>query len=536
MRIFNHTIAHHKIGFLTAALAAVLTVALGGCIENDLPFPRIQQNIIAIAAEGEVQPALIDSAKLEATLYLSEETDPARVKITQFEVSPGAEVSPDPIEEGEIDLLRPRVIDLKKYQTYQWVISAEQNIERYFTVRGQIGESVIDAVGRRVIVRMPMTANLMKCELTSVKLGPKGNTVMIPALTPGEIDLSRPLHVDVESFGRSQEWIIFTEKTELLCQTTAADAWSMVMWVYGEGPATEKGSFRYREKGSEEWISVPAASVTQAEGSGSFSACIPHLKPLTSYEVQALSGEHEGNVMEATTDGTEVLPDGSFDQWWKDKNVWCPWNEGSVQFWDTGNTGAATLGESNVVPSDDTPLGSGQSAKLETKFVGIAGIGKIAAGSIYTGKFAKVDGTNGILDFGRPWRVRPTKLRGYMKFHTEPINYTSTEFKQLNGRPDSCHIYVAMTDWASPYQIRTNPKNRQLFNANAPEIIAYGELVLGADTNGWQEFTIELKYRSTSRKPRYIQVTCAASKYGDYFTGGTGTCLWVDQLSLDYDY
>ena len=35
--------------------------------------------------------------------------------------------------------------------------------------------------------------------------------------------------------------------------------------------------------------------------------------------------------------------------------------------------------------------------------------------------------------------------------------------------------------------------------------------------------------------PSYIQITCATSKYGDYFTGASGATLWVDQLSFGWD-
>jgi len=93
-----------------------------------------------------------------------------------------------------------------------------------------------------------------------------------------------------------------------------------------------------------------------------------------------------------------------------------------------------------------------------------------------------------------------------------------------------------MTDWTSTYQIRTNPNNRQLFDKNSSAVIAYGELLCAENTNGWQEFEITLNYRSTSRVPNYILITAAASKYGDFFTGGTGACLYVDQFSLSYDY
>lgn len=520
--------------YIYVIMAAAAVVQLGGCIHNDIPYPRIPQFILTLAAEGESQAAQLDSTKYTATIFLEETVDIKNVVFTEFTYTEGAEVDPNLLE-GTFDLSTPLVVDVEKYQNYPWLITAVQNIVRYVDIEGQIGETVIDEVGRRILVRVPETADLANLNLTAIKLGPEGITTMVPDVQPGPIDLVKPLRIAVTCFDRTEDWTIYVEKSQLIVQTTQVDAWSEVIWAYGSGPADVKNTFQYRKEGDADWIDVDISTVSQTQGA--FSVCIPHLTPLTKYVVRTVSGENYGNEMTVETEPTEVLPDGSFDQWWLNNKIWCPWNEGGVQFWDTGNTGAATLGQSNVVPSEDTPTGiTGQSAKLETRFVGIAGIGKLAAGSIYTGKFAKVDGTNGILDFGREWTTRPTRLRGYMKFESKPINYASADLKYLMDRPDSCHIYVAMTDWTTNYQIRTNPKNRQLFDPNSPEIIAYGELIMGNDTNGWQEFEIKLNYRSTSRKPRYIQITCAASKYGDFFTGGTGTCLCVDDFSLLYDY
>lgn len=515
------------------ASCLMLAALCASCIKNDIPYPRIPQYIFTLAAEGESSPAEIDSLNYKATLFLAETVDIRNVKFTEFTYSEGASVDPN-LAEGTYDLSSPIVVNVSKYQDYPWLIAARQTIERYFEIEGQIGSTAIDEIGHRILVRVPETANLAQLELTSLKLGPEGIYTMQPDLKPGPIDLSRPLRVAVTCWDRTEDWTIYVEKSELIVSTSSVDAWSQVIWAYGDGPADVRNSFQYKQADATDWIDVDPASVSQT--AGAFSVCIPHLSPLTEYVVRSVSGENIGNEIKVTTQATEVLPDGSFDQWWLNGKVWCPWNEGGVQFWDTGNTGAATLGQSNVVPSDDTPAGSGQSAKLETRFVGIAGIGKIAAGSIFTGKFARVDGTNGILDFGREWNLRPTKLKGYMKYTTAPIDYASTEYKYLLQRPDSCHIYVALADWSAPYEIRTNPKNRQLFNPASTSIIAYGELILGSNTDGWQEFTIELKYRSTSRVPRYLQITCAASKYGDYFTGGTGATLFVDQFSLSYDY
>lgn len=141
-----------------------------------------------------------------------------------------------------------------------------------------------------------------------------------------------------------------------------------------------------------------------------------------------------------------------------------------------------------------------------------------------------------MLAFGRPWKLRPTRLKGYYQYTSAKIDYASTEFKSLIGQPDTCHIYVALTDWTAPWEIRTNPRNRQLFNKNASYVIAYGELQFSGAMNAYKDFSIDLHYNSTERVPTYLQITCSASKYGDYFTGGNGSVLYVDQLSFDWDF
>ncbi len=341
----------------------------------------------------------------------------------------------------------------------------------------------------------------------------------------------------VTALGGSAAGTICVVKDESIVATTAVDPWSCVVWAYGSCAADRKGGFQYKKKGDAQWIDVAQSLVTQTQGS--FSCYIPHLEPLTEYVVRAVADGETGNEINVTTASTELIPDGSFDQWWlKNDKIWCPWDENGIQYWDTGNTGAATLGQSNVVPTDYTPSGSGKAAELNTRFVGIASIGKLAAGSIYTGSFVKVDGTNGILDFGRPWTTRPTKLKGYYQYKTADISHSIKEepYESMIGQPDTCHIYVALTDWTAPYEIRTNPKNRQLFNKDADYIIGYGELVYSGTMEDYQEFEIIINYKSTSRVPSYMQITAAASKYGDFFTGGQGAVLYVDDFSFDYDY
>jgi hypothetical protein len=44
-----------------------------------------------------------------------------------------------------------------------------------------------------------------------------------------------------------------------------------------------------------------------------------------------------------------------------------------------------------------------------------------------------------------------------------------------------------------------------------------------------------LVYRSNARIPKYIVVAGASSRYGDYFTGGRGSVLLLDEFKLIYD-
>jgi len=73
--------------------------------------------------------------------------------------------------------------------------------------------------------------------------------------------------------------------------------------------------------------------------------------------------------------------------------------------------------------------------------------------------------------------------------------------------------------------------------ADALYLIADGELPSGAATegDGYVEFNIPLKYKNLTDQPTHIIVVCSSSKYGDYMTGGAGSTLYVDDLSLIYD-
>ena len=356
---------------------------------------------------------------------------------------------------------------------------------------------------------------------------------MNPDIVEGEyIDLSRPFETVVTVHGKEQLWTIYADVSESTVTTTAADAWSEVAWVYANVLDTTTGGFEYRRQGDTEWTRVAAADITY--GSGTMMACIKHLTPQTTYEVRAYDSTQAANTISITTGGTPQLPNSNFEDWWLNGKVWNPWAEGGVQYWDTGNIGASTLGSGNVEPSDDTPTGTGRSAKLSTQWKVV----KLAAGSIFTGKYVATDGTDGILSFGRDFTDRPTAVRGWFKYDCKIIDRApiNSELASVKGQPDTCIVWCALIDTPVPYEIRTKPSNRHLFDPAGPEVVAYGKVQRGESVPGWTQFEFKLNYVNTNRVPRYIIMVAASSIYGDYYVGGVGSTLWVDDFELLYDY
>lgn len=510
---------------------AVVLGALTACIHNDLPYPRIQANFLSFEAPDASAVAL-DSANRIVTVTLPEQADIYDVAVAGYTITPGAHlVGADTIT--ALDLSEPRYVTLALYQNYIWTIKGVQDIERYFTVEGQVGAATIDVPAQRVIVYVAASTDLAKVKVLTCKLGPAG-AVSTPALEGETVDLTRPLTVDIDIHDRRQTWTIYAETTETIVETVSADAWTCVAWVSGAGQADRTNGVEYRQVGTEDWTQVPAEWISH--DGGNFTARIIHLEPETSYEARAYSDSDFANVLTFTTGSILQMPDSDLDQWWLNGKVWNPWAEGSEPYWDTGNKGATTLGSSNTFPTEDTSTGTGLAAQLETRFVGIGIVGKLAAGNLFAGSYVRTEGTNGVLSFGRPFAERPTALRGYMKYKTAPISSVTSGFEDLKGRPDTCIIWAALIDQNEPFEIRTNPNNRQLFSPDLPIVVAYGNVQYGYDIDNYIPFEIKLDYTSTSRVPKYLLVTASASKYGDYFTGGNGAVLWLDNLELVYDY
>ena len=323
--------------------------------------------------------------------------------------------------------------------------------------------------------------------------------------------------------------IVVTEEPE------RASIWARRATLLGSlvKATSEPLTFQYRQAGSESWTSVPA----NLSGS-SLSAEVTGLTPSTTYEYQAVAGA-QASVKTATftTEMATPLPNSSFENWQTlSSSAMVLYGPGEEMFWDSGNHGSATLNK-NVTSPDETYKHSGRySVKLQSQFVGILSFGKFAAGNLFAGQYLRTDGTDGVLSFGRPFTSRPAKLKGYIKYTPGTVDYSSTS-ELPKGSTDIGNIYIALGDWSEPIEIRT--KDKKLFDKNDEKIIAYGEWEITSETQGADggllEFEIPLDYRSLDRIPSYIVLVASASKYGDYFTGSTGSTMWIDDLELIYE-
>lgn len=303
-------------------------------------------------------------------------------------------------------------------------------------------------------------------------------------------------------------------------------------------------SFRYRKKGTDVWTFADAErkdAVVTAE--------ISELNPDTEYEYQVIEGEIVSNIVYAfTTEQAIQLPNSSFEEWSGSKPMYIASSSSNI-YWDSGNHGSKTGGV-DVTVSDAAVKHSGNySVKMTSQKV----VGQFAAGNLFIGQYldTKIDINgfkgNGVLGWGRPFKSRPLALHGYIKY--APVKVTnSLDGKLSTDENDQGIVYIALGDWSGesyenstwPKIIQTdfnNPQKAKLFDPNSDEIIAYGEKIFVENTtegNNMIEFLIPLNYRN-NRIPTSIILVGSSSRYGDYFAGGAGSTMWLDDLKLVYD-
>ena len=293
--------------------------------------------------------------------------------------------------------------------------------------------------------------------------------------------------------------------------------------------APEGITFQYRKASESEWTEIDPSKMEVNTATLRYTTVVYSLDPSTEYVFRAVSAEDkETKEMTFSTAAAQMVPNLSFDNWYKDGDAWMPNANSSTYVWDSANPGTAGLG---VVPTtpEESDVVKGKAAKLQTS----KAMGMLAAGNIYIGKFAKVAGLGAELDWGYSFSSRPIALTGYYNYTPKAIDMTKDPYKGLAGQTDQCQIQILLTDWDGMFRINTSKKQFVDFE-NDEHIIAHGSLTSGNNDNGYVKFTMPIVYRN-NRTPKYIVIVAAASRYGDYFTGGVGSVLRVDEFNLVYD-
>lgn len=316
-------------------------------------------------------------------------------------------------------------------------------------------------------------------------------------------------------------------------QAVSAKAWAEFAMLKGRWfAATMPAGVRiqYKKVSESVWHETSASDyVLYDNAAKTVYAEVYGLTPNTAYVFRTVSDKDEDTGEIAFTTGSALtIPNLSFDSWYKDGSAWIPNASSSNYVWDSANPGTANIAGNPTTP-EESDVVSGKAARLTA----LVAYGQLAAGNIYTGKFGAVAGLGAKLKWGYAFTSKPIALRGWMKYTPATINKSKAPYTSLNGQIDQCSIKMYLTDWSAQFDIDTS--NKQFLAEDDASIIASGALYSNVTNSGYVQFTIPFEYRDLTRTPSYIVIMASSCRYADYFTGGEGSTLLVDEFELIYD-
>lgn len=518
-------------------VSLVSLLMLSSCIENDLSYPALEPELLSIEFDGQ-KSVTIDKDSCLVKVVMGENADLSRVKVLSYTTAHDAQVVGGMPE--YLDLQDTVSIVLRIYKDVQWRIAATRPIERYIRCDNQAGEPDIDPIRKQAFVYVTENQPLESVRITEMKLEPEGSVIVSTTgfvsegghSVPKPEACSFPMTLDcvimryfsVDYDGRQIEWSVKFLQKAVAVSIDKVDPWTCSAFVKGTTNGQGTAVVEYRKDSDADWTVWDRLSVSGT----SVSAEITGLEENTTYMARVTNGTDTSAEIAFTTGKAEFLPNLGFDDWHMNGSAWMPDASGSALVWDSANPGTAGLGIVPTTPEEQDVV-KGKAARLET----MTAMGMLAAGNIYVGQFGKIAGLGAELDWGYPFTSRPLALRGYYKYAPKPVDMAKDPYKGLIGQPDECQIQILLTDWPDRFHINTSKKVFVDF-ANDRHIIAHGALTSSSADPEYVRFSIPLVYRN-GRTPKYIVIVGAASRYGDYFTGGKGSVLKLDEFELIYD-
>lgn len=544
MRLFKN--------ILSISLVAVLAVA---CFPNDMSLPRILAQFTKLEVEGALETT-INPATRTVSLVVNEEVELGSLVVNTVELNEKASFKNGSFP-NTLDLTSPMEVMLTMYQDYWWTIKATQPVERYVYCANQIGEAEFDVQNRVAKVYVSQSQRLDRLEVLDMKLERVGSVVtsttaveLVNTQTGETSEVTRNcefpmvLNCDVKrtfnvSFqGQDIPWTLYAVPVEVAAEIKGIDArcyYAEVIAAFGGGD-NPVPVFEFKQADAQEWTVIPEENIT-VDGIN-ISAMIYGLEMSTDYLVRIIANDEILPEVAFRTGVSTQLYNSSFDEWWQDDKVWYPYAKGaSPSVWDSANPGAAKFIGSSTYPTDDIVNSDVQDGKVRkaAEMVSRNAAVAFAAGNLYVGKFGRVQGIGAILDWGTEFTEKPMALKGYYKYYPMTITHAKEPYLDLIGKAtDRCQILVFLTDWDAPFTVNTTAGVFVDFE-NDEHIIAFGKLESDETVTDFREFQIDLEYRDKTRTPKYIVISCCASYLGDYFTGGEGSKLVVDEFELVYD-
>ena len=536
--------------FIHIAALLVSLLACASCVfENDMSYPRLQGRITAFAVEGQKSVTISDEAQTVEVL-LQETAEITNLKVLEFELSEIATTEDAP---GQyIDLSEPHDLLLKTYpgQEFQWTISASQPIDRYVRCSGLI-EAVFNADNQTALVYVVEKQPLDEIEISDMKLGPETSVIVSTTghdnadsgLVTQEVAFPMVLDCTLSRIftvlykGVESDWTVtFVQKT-IQNEIRYVDAWTYHAVVKGEFNGEGTPYFEYRKTSEQEWSRLDEVVVDGVSVTGDLTG----LEESTEYAVRLVSDDVVGAEYVFTTGTPEQLSGMDFNSWYyggDNGKTWFPYAEGDAfPCWDTANPGISSLIDNTTVPEYEHKVEGDAAAKMVSSMAVI----KFAAGNIFTGRFAEFKNMTAILEWGAPFSSRPYSLKGWYDYRPAIVNRDERgQYPELMGKSDIMQISVALVAAGedgdtSPLIVNSNFPGKPDLKTD-PRVIAFAQIVSDQDTGGeYQEFELVLNYREgDNRTPIYAIIVASPSFHGDFFTGGVGSTMYVDDFSFTY--
>lgn len=326
-------------------------------------------------------------------------------------------------------------------------------------------------------------------------------------------------------------------------EITSIVAWANFAVVKGKYYSQNlPAGFAIQHKSSGDWTDGYVLLQDVNTSAKTFKTMVCKLSAGTGYTFRLKTAKDGGlsATKSVTTEGIQTVPNLNFDQWTTGDIIY-PYTGKNNGVWDTANEGL-DLGNYNITKPETSSVIKGTAAKLESDYVSIFGVKKFAAGNIYTGDFVKVTTSpmGADLNWGIKFSARPVAMKGYYKYVPQTINYTDGAHSGLKGQMDKCQIQVALTSPMSgsgTYYFYVSSGNNEFveFSSSNSTIIAHNLIETSETITSYRSFTLPFGYRNINTRPSYIIITCCSSYLGDYFTGGDGSTMWVDEFELIYD-